>query len=752
MINSKKEVFMKIHKFSLKVFILAMFTAYSFIGKVEAADLTGLQAFELSSVDNDISPPLRDIPPVPARPGPQRAIRWRPIPHAPAVSSLGDSVLQTFEGPLLSPITSGLNFDGVSDASQGAVSGFLVAPPDTNGAVGATQYVQWVNLAFAVFNKTSQQKVYGPVAGNTLWSGFSGGNGACANNNSGDPIVQYDKAADRWVMMQPVFTSPYYICMAVSTTSDATGSYYRYAFPVPNQLFPDYPKLGVWQDGYYLSYNQFQGNMFVGPAACALDRSNMLAGNVATMKCFSPGASYGSLLPSDLDGSAAPPAGSPNYFLSFDFDGNSLDLWKFHADFTIPGNSTFTGPTNIPVAAFSEACGSGTCIPQLGTSQQLDSLGDRLMYRLAYRNFGDHESLVVNHSVDTGIGNTGIRWYELRTSGPLESPCLSYPCVYQQGTYAPDSNFRWMGSIAMDSVGNIALGYSVSSGAIYPAIRYAGRVPGDQLGTMESETSIIEGTGSQTRNLNRWGDYSSMSIDPVDDCTFWYTNQYLKTSGTFNWSTRIASFKFASCTSSPDFSISATPSSQTVVQGAASADYTVSVTALNSFSGTVTFSITSVPTGVNASFSPTSVTGSGTSTLTVTTSGLAPGTYALTVTGTSGSLIHSTTVTLIVNSATPPDFSISVSPSTQTVTRPNSASYTVTVIPSNGFNGTVNFSVSGLPQRSSASFNPSSITGSGSSTLKVKTNRRTTTGTFKLTITGTSGGLSHSAQVTLVVQ
>ncbi len=748
--NSNREVFMRGHRFSLKVFAIAMFAAYLLIGKAEASDLTALQAFEEWSVDHDVSPPLRDIPPVPPHPGPQRAIRWRPVPHAPGVSPSADSALQVFEGPVLSTLLSGLNFDGLSDSSQGAASGYLVAPPDTNGAVGATQYVQWVNVAFAVFNKTTKTMVYGPAAGNTLWSGFSGGNGACASNNSGDPIVQYDKAADRWVMMQPVFTSPYYICVAVSTTSDATGSYYRYAFPVPNQLFPDYPKLGVWGDGYYLSYNQFQGNTFAGPAACVLERSNMLTGNAATMQCFSPGSSYGTLLPSDLDGSAAPPAGSPNYFLSFDFGGNSLDLWKFHVDFTTPANSTLTGPTVLPVAAFSEACGGATCIPQLGTSQQLDSLGDRLMYRLAYRNFGDHESLVVNHSVGTGSGNTGIRWYELRTSGPLSSPCLSYPCVYQQGTYAPDSNFRWMGSIAMDNVGNIALGYSVSGGAIHPAVRYTGRVPSDPLGTMEGETSIIEGTGSQTRNLNRWGDYSSMSIDPVDDCTFWYTNEYLQTNGTFNWSTRIASFKFASCAGSPDFSVSATPSSQTVTQGT-SAGYQVGVTALNGFSGTVTFSVTGVPSA-NAGFSPTSVTGSGTSTLTVITSGLTPGTYTLTITGTSGGLVHSTTVTLVVGSTSPPDFSIGASPSTQTVKRPKSAGYTVTVTAMNGFNGAVNFSVNGLPQRSSASFNPTSITGAGTSTLTVSTNRKTAAGTFTLTITGTSGGLSHSAQVTLVVQ
>jgi hypothetical protein len=560
-------------------------------------------------------------------------------------------------------------------------------------------------------------------------------------------VSQRSRGSLRWVMMQPVFTSPYYLCVAVSTTSDATGSYNLYVFPIqrigtrkPQTVFPDYPKLGVWPDAYYVSYNQFQGNTFVGPAACAMDRNAMLNGGNASMQCFSPGSSYGSLLPSDLDGLTAPPAGSPDYFMSL--ANNSLDLWKFHVDFNNPGNSAFTGPVNIPVAAFSEACGGGVCIPQLGTTQQLDSLGDRLMYRLAYRNFGDHESLVVNHSVNTGTGNTGIRWYEIRNP---ESPVL-----YQQGTFAPDPNFRWMGSVAMDKMGDMALGYSVSSSTMNPAIRYTGRVPGDTPGTMQSEASIIEGTGSQTNNLNRWGDYGSISIDPVDDCTFWYTNEYLDSYGTFNWNTRVASFKFSSCSSSPDFSISATPSSQTVIQGS-NAGYQVNVTALNGFTGTVSLSVTGVPGG-SAGFSPSSVTGSGASTLTVDTSSLAPGTYTLTITGTSGSLNHSTSVALTVSSQSPADFSISAAPSSQTVTRPQNASYDVTVTALNAFTGTVNFSVSGLPPHTSASFNPASVSGSGSSTLTVKTNKKTSAGPLTLTITGTSGSLTHSTTVELDVQ
>lgn len=486
-------------------------------------------------IQHDVSPPLRGMP-AQAYQGPHHAIPLR-MTHTPgAAPSQADPVLQTSAGRRVGS-TAGLNFLGIGVGITGAYSD-CCAPPDTNGAVGATQFVQWVNLDFAVFNKTNGALEYGPAAGNSLWSGFGG---PCETANDGDPVAQYDKAAGRWVLAQPVFEAPYMYCIAVSTTSDATGSYYRYQFSMPD--FPDYPKLGVWPDAYYASFNLFSGNSFVGAYACAFDRTNMLAGKAATQQCFQTNSSFGSLLPSDLDGSTPPPTGEPAFFLNF--GANSLNLWKFHVDFADSSNSSFTGPTNLPVAPFTETCNGGSCVPQSGTRQTLDSLGDRLMYRLAYRNLSGTESLVVNHSVATGTGKhsptgSGIRWYELRNPA-------STPVVYQQGTFAPDSNYRWMGSIAMDKVGDIAVGYSVSSSQIHPEIRYTGRVPSDRLGTLEAENTVINGTGSQLRNLNRWGDYSSMSIDPVDDCTFWYTNEYLQSNGTFNWSTRIASFKFPGC-------------------------------------------------------------------------------------------------------------------------------------------------------------------------------------------------------------
>jgi hypothetical protein len=475
---------------------------------------------------------------------PLRTIPVRPIPalvsRQPAVTGVvGDAELQPSAGPLIS-VTAGLNFDGVGNGFAGPQGTFTVtsAPSDPNGAIGATQYVQWVNTSFAVFSKSTGSVVMGPVAGKTLWQGFGG---QCEAQNDGDAIVQYDKAANRWVLTQFAVSGGngnFFQCVAVSATSDATGSYFRYAFSMPN--FNDYPKVGVWPDAYYASFNMFDNNSgaFLGARACAFDRAKMLTGAAATAVCFQLSSSFGGLLPSDLDGSTAPPTGSPNYFLALGTT-TSLSLWKFHVDFVTPANSTFTGPTSIPVTTYVQACGGGTCIPQPSTRQQLDSLGDRLMHRLAYRNIGGHESLVVNHSVTSG-SSVGVRWYEIR------NPAAT-PTVFQQGTYAPDSTRRWMGSIGMDKVGNIAVGYSASSSSVRPSVRYTGRLTTDTLGTLQAENTIITGTGSQTGGLNRWGDYSAITIDPIDDCTFWYTNQYLKTTGSFNWSTRIASFKFPSC-------------------------------------------------------------------------------------------------------------------------------------------------------------------------------------------------------------
>src|SRR5712675_417895 len=595
-------------------------------------------------VHRDVSPPLREMikfmpPPSLSR---HEAEPVRRIPLPPGLSNLEEDPIRQQTMVPFTPVV-GTSFEGLGAGQYGfSVTG---APPDTNGTVGATQYVQWVNTSFAIFNKSNGALISGPTAGNTIWSGFGGG---CQTNNDGDPIVVYDKLAQRWVFSQfSVSTTPYLQCIAVSTTSDATGTYNRYSFQYTD--FDDYPKMSVWPDAYYETFNMFAGGTtFSGADACAYNRAAMIAGTAATQVCFQQSTAVGGLLPSDLDGTTAPPAGSPNYMAYF--GTNNLNLFKFHVDFSNPANSTFTGPTVINVAAFSPLCSGGTCVPQPGTTNTLDSLADRLMYRLAYRNFGNHESLVVNHSVVAGSSG-GVRWYEIQNPGGT-------PVVAQQSTFAPDSSYRWMGSIAMDQAGDIGLGYSVSSSSVSPSVRFTGRVPTDPASTMEAEVNIVTGSGSESTGLTRWGDYSAMQVDPVDDCTFWYTQEYMKTTWTFNWNTRIANFKFPSCggTPTPDYTIGASPSSLTITQGG-NGTSTITITSLNGFNSATTLSASGLPSGVTAAFSPNPVTppanSSASSTLTLTASATATtGNATVTVTGTSGSLTHSTTIALTVNSST----------------------------------------------------------------------------------------------------
>src|SRR5271169_1223841 len=467
----------------------------------------------MPEVHHDVSQPLRDL--VPAH-----------EVQTPAESPVGT--------------TSGLNFDGVAASINNGASA-----PDVNGAVGATQFVQWTDAPggeFAVYDKTTGSLLLGPAAATTLWKAFGG---PCADFSSVENIAQYDKAAGRWVMTRRVYQAapPAYQCFAVSQTSDATGTWNRYAYALSNDLI-EFPKLGVWPDAYYMSFNLESfapPHSSLGPMACAFDRNGMIAGSAANPICFTPRTTFINLLPSDLDGSTAPPTGSPNYYMNL--DSNALDIWQFHVDFTNPVNSTFTGPTKLVVPAFKPACPGrgGICIPQLGTHQLLVAYGDRLMYRLAYRNFGDHESIVAAHSVEATLSKafSVIRWYEIRSPG-------SSPTVFQGGTYQPDDTTRWMMSIAMDKVGDIALGYTVSSSSTYPGLSYTGRLVTDPRGTLETENSIIVSAGPQIYNSD-WGTYTSMSVDPIDDCTFWYTGQYYKKQASKIWDTRIASFSFPSC-------------------------------------------------------------------------------------------------------------------------------------------------------------------------------------------------------------
>ncbi len=595
---------------------------------------------------HDVSPPLRDIRPFEPPGAPVvREIPRQPLPRrGPKFSA---PVLQSTPGPLTT-VSTLQSFDGVGNVNK-------VIPPDPNGAVGKNHYVQWVNLSFAVYDKTTGTKVLGPVNGNILWQGFGG---PCETRNDGDPIVLYDHLADRWFMSQLALpnglSGPFYQCIAVSKTADPTGEFYRYAFKISDTKLNDYPKFGVWPDGYYMTVNQFRCSVscsWGGQGVGVFERDQMLQGLSARMIFFDlygVDPNLGGMLPSALDG-LPPPLGTPNSFMQVDDDawGYSLDqlqIWAFHADWFTPSNSTFTKVTALPTAAFdSNLCGySPNCIPQRGTRQKVDALSDRLMYRLQYRDFGTFAAMVVNHTVDVGgTDHAGIRWYELRDNGGGWS-------IYQQGTYAPDANHRWMGSIAMDSAGNIGLGFSVSGGNTYPSVRYTGRLAGDALGTMtQAEASLVEGTGAQTYSGGRWGDYSMMAVDPVDGCTFWYTQEYYATTRTAGWRTRIGSFKFASCggsgsAPSADLSIAKTDAPDPVGVGS-NLTYTLTVTNNGPSGATGVSVVDSLPAGVTfQSATPSQGTCSGTTTITCNLGSLANGgtaTVQIVVTPTVGGAI-----------------------------------------------------------------------------------------------------------------
>jgi hypothetical protein len=486
---------------------------------------------------HDTSPSLRDIAGLTkGSGGVDREATYPRETNSERKSGVPDPVGQELTSPLTG-VTMVANFEGQSADDNRKVFGFAFVPPDTNGAAGISQYLQMVNVTLSVYDKRSGARVLGPAAISSLWTGFGG---LCETADGGDPIVLYDKLAGRWLVSQFQFGGANNLqCVAISATSDATGPYHRYQFNFGSD-FPDYPKFGVWPDGYYYSANIFGPSGFGGAAACAFDRAKMLNGQAANMICFrNRGAA--SLLPSDLDGTTLPPAGSPNYFLDI-ADASGLNFYEFHADFAQPANSTFSAPQRIPVAPFNDICQFSfrlACIQQPEPGEKVDAIADRLMFRLAYRNLGTHESLVVNHTIEGGA-MAGVRWYEIRS-------LRAVPFAFQQGTVVdPDISF-WMGSIAMDKAGNIALGFSASEKRVNPSVFAVGRRASDPKGTMFGPLLLARGTGVQKSSFKRWGDYSAMVLDPVDDCTFWYTQEYHTEIGAFDWKTRVAAFKFDSC-------------------------------------------------------------------------------------------------------------------------------------------------------------------------------------------------------------
>ena len=477
------------------------------------------------------------------------------------------------------------NFEGLSNQDNFNLLGGRVNPPDPVGDVGPHHYVEMINLVWAVYDKQGN-RLLGPATLGSIWNGFPVTH--CANN-AGDPIVVYDQFADRWLLSQFTSAGPqYWNCIAISQTGDPTGAYYRYAFitqPDPDlpggTFFPDYPKYGVWKDSYILTTRDFGDVDEYGISVYALEKNKMVNGeaNARAVQFFLDSAVVDlsligdGLLPPDVDGKTKPKTDAPapivgtqddDYVYGATFD--ALNIFELNVLWRSTPTASLQLAAQLPVAEFDSnfPCGpTRGCIPQPGITnpdQYLDILSyrQRPTYRLAYRNFGTYETMVTNQSVEALPGIAGVRWYEIRRVNGAYS-------VHQQGTYAPgDGIHRWMGSAAMDKRGNIAVGYSVSNATdVYPGIRYTGRLAGDPLGQMTlGEGVIINGSGVQTTTNSRWGDYTSLNIDPVDDCTFWYVNEYYEVSGlplplpppplpppgtTAPWQTRIASFKLPGC-------------------------------------------------------------------------------------------------------------------------------------------------------------------------------------------------------------
>jgi hypothetical protein len=508
----------------------------------------------------DVSAPLRTYPAAPLTVSPKAHAPLKPKGNLLKGSGIARGhALQSPVGKF-GP-TVGLSFDGISidpgaPATENCANiiGGQLAPPDTNLAVGDTQVVQWVNICYAVYDKATGNLIAGPFAGNQFWAGFGG---VCQIDNDGDIIIQWDKANHVWVASQNVF-GPYTTCVAVSKTADATGAYNRYAFSQPG--FPDYHKWGLAPHAYYQTQNNFgTGSAYVGVTLCAYQADAMRAGSSKAKQVCMVDNSNGtlfddSMLPADLDADPPTAGPAPEVLLgSIDNSnpGSNVYEYVFTVSFKGKGKASLAGVNGsmpISVPQYSLACGGfGACIQQPstvnGTPEALDSLGDRLMYRLADFDDGTTQHFTVTHSVNDGVA-VGARWYEF-TSG-TGSTSLS---LAQTGQTPADGEYRWMGSVARDKFGDIALGYSRSSATTgdFPSIYVSGQTAGESAGTTDPEVLVWQGGGSQFNTANRWGDYSSMALDGADHCTFWYTTEYYPFDGVFQWYTHINSLKFPSC-------------------------------------------------------------------------------------------------------------------------------------------------------------------------------------------------------------
>ena len=542
----------------------------------------------------DTSKPLRELAKAATASARRQPVRLGPE-RGPTVKDKGfsgDAAVQDRSAATAAATIGGTiaNFEGLGQQDNFNVLARRVNPPDPVGDVGPNHYVEMVNLTFAVYSKTGT-RLLGPVDLGALWAGFPIED---CTDESGDPVVLYDQTTDRWLLTQfttrglnpATPTAPFYNCVAVSQTGDPTGAYFRYAFITQadeedgGYFFPDYPKYGVWRDSYIMTTRDFGFDDRYGISVYGLEKNKLVDGDprARAVQFFLEDRDVpinligDGLLPPDLDGTTKPKSDVPAPIVGTQDDGgpygatvDALNIWEFDVKWRSTPVASIVLKAQLPVAAFDSVfpCGvvpgsqppeSRDCLPQPGVtdgSQYLDILSyrQRPTWRLAYRNKGAYETMVTNQSVEALPGVAGARWYEIRRTGGVYS-------VHQQGTYAPgDGVHRWMGSIAADKNGNMALGYSVVNGTdVFPGIRYTGRLAGDPLGQMTlGEATVVNGTAAQTHVNSRWGDYTSMNVDPVDDCTLWYVNEYYTVEGAAQaplgngWQTRIASFKLPGC-------------------------------------------------------------------------------------------------------------------------------------------------------------------------------------------------------------
>lgn len=651
--------------------------AFAGVVALAAADAWSAEGVVIGhAAHSDVSRPMRDIlqsfpPPAPVGDGedvyvvPNQFIKPRSSAISEFLRSLSTRQAQT--GPTGTPAPSTiLAANGLSLAVGGGG-----VPPDTNGDVSPAHFIQWINTSWAIFDKTTGARLNGPTAGNSFFAGFGG---KCQTTNSGDPLAIWDDRAQRWVMSQFTTGTNSSQCVAVSTTSDPLGTYYRYEFKWPTtpvMVFGDYPHMGVWtdesarQNAYLLVTHEFNNTTqaFLGAAYIALDRDKMLAGAAAVdvaMVRFAGFDAYGAE-PAHLDGTLHAKAGSCPTFVHFDSSAADYLFWDMCLNWTTPASTTISAQPQR-IAAKTPFVPNFTAVPQLGSSVPLDAFGTHIMYRASSRAFPPGSptrlSMVVNHGVTGPAEQGAIRWTHFDMSQPgqrfdgiftngFEAAPTTFALnkqIVDEGTYAPDTNTRWMGGIAIDQGGNIGVGYNVSSGTINPRLMINGRTLTDPDGMLRDEQACTPATtGSQTGSFNgrgRWGDYTSMSVDPADECTFWFTGEFYPTTSTNQWSTRICSFKFAEC-GLPAFKLVSESAARLEVCGAtpgADPSWSLLAGTVGGFNASVALSASGQPAGTTPAFSvnPIAPTPGG-STLTLTGGhGAATGEYTINVTGTAG--------------------------------------------------------------------------------------------------------------------